>query len=147
MALARTAASKDALLVNYCAATSLIHENGKVAGLHVKDAETGNAYCIRAKAVINATGVWVDQFRIEDGQVLKRDVKAMVAPSQGVHIVVDRTFLPGNHAMLIPQTADGWVLFAVPRPGENHFGHHRYAAPRCGSRYAGVQGRSGLHIE
>ena len=122
LALARTAAAKGALLVNYCAATSLIHEGGKVAGLRVKDAESGKAYDIKAKSVINATGVWVDQFRMEDGQALGRDVKAMVAPSQGVHIVVDRTFLPGNHAMLIPKTADGRVLFAVPWLGKTILG-------------------------
>ena len=122
LALARTAAAKGALLVNYCAATGLIHEDGKVTGLHVKDVETGMAYDIKAKSVINATGVWVDQFRIVDGQALGRDVKAMVAPSQGVHIVVDRSFLPGNHAMLIPKTADGRVLFAVPWLGKTILG-------------------------
>ncbi len=122
LALARTAAANGALLVNYCAATSLIHEGGKVAGLHVKDVETGKAYDIKAKAVINATGVWVDQFRMEDGRAMGRDVKAMVAPSQGVHIVVDRSFLPGKHAMLIPKTADGRVLFAVPWLGKTILG-------------------------
>jgi glycerol-3-phosphate dehydrogenase len=126
LALARTAASKGALLVNYCAATGLIHEGGKVAGLHVKDVETGKTYDIKAKAVINATGVWVDQFRMEDGQAIGRDVKATVAPSQGVHIVVDRSFLPAshnmNHAMLIPKTADGRVLFAVPWLGKTILG-------------------------
>ena len=122
LALARTAATKGALLVNYCAATGLIHENGKVAGLHVQDIETGKAYDIKAKAVINAAGVWVDQFRIEDGQALGRKVKPMVAPSQGVHVVVDRSFLPGNHAMLIPKTADGRVLFAVPWLGKTILG-------------------------
>ncbi len=122
LALARTAAGKGALLVNYCAATGLIHVGGKVAGLHVKDSETGKTYDINAKSVINATGVWVDQFRMEDGQALGRDVKAMVAPSQGVHIVVDRSFLPGNHAMLIPKTADSRVLFAVPWLGKTILG-------------------------
>ncbi len=122
LALARTAATKGALLVNYCAATGLIHEDGKVVGLHTKDTETGQTYDIKAKSVINATGVWVDQFRMEDGKALGRDVKAMVAPSQGVHIVVDRSFLPGNHAMLIPKTADGRVLFAVPWLGKTILG-------------------------
>lgn len=122
LALARTAAGKGALLINYCAATGLIYEAGKVTGLHVKDGETGKAYAIKAAAVINATGVWVDQFRLEDGQAMGRNVKAMVAPSQGVHIVVDRSFLPGNHAMLIPKTADGRVLFAVPWLGKTILG-------------------------
>ena len=126
LALAMTAAGIGALLVNYCAATSLIHDGGKVTGLHAEDMETGNAYDIHAKAVINATGVWVDQFRMEDGQALGRNVKAMVAPSQGVHVVVDRSFLPAshkaNHAMLIPKTADGRVLFAVPWLGKTILG-------------------------
>ncbi len=122
LALARTAASRGALLINYCAATRLAHENGKLAGLQVKDHETGLSYDIKAKCVVNATGVWVDQFRMEDGLALGRDVKAMVAPSQGVHIVVDRAFLPGSHAMLIPKTADGRVLFAVPWLGKTILG-------------------------
>jgi glycerol-3-phosphate dehydrogenase len=118
LALARTAAAKGALLINYCAATGLVHKNGKVAGLNVKDVETGKTYPINSSCVINATGVWVDQFRMEDGRAIGRSVKAMVAPSQGVHIVVERSFLPGNHAMLIPKTADGRVLFAVPWLGK-----------------------------
>jgi len=122
LALARTAAAKGALLINYCAVTGLIHADGKVAGLHVKDGETGQTYDVKAKSVINATGVWVDQFRMEDGQAIGRDVKAMVAPSQGVHIVVERSFLPGDHAMLIPKTADGRVLFAVPWLGKTILG-------------------------
>ena len=122
LALARTAASRGALLVNYCAATSLSHDQGKLVGLQVKDHETGLSYDIKAKCIVNATGVWVDQFRMEDGLALGRDVKAMVAPSQGVHIVVDRAFLPGSHAMLIPKTADGRVLFAVPWLGKTILG-------------------------
>ena len=122
LALARTAASQGALLVNYCAATHLQHDQDKLTGLQVKDQETGLSYDISAKCVVNATGVWVDQFRMEDGLALGRDVKAMVAPSQGVHIVVDRTFLPGSHAMLVPKTADGRVLFAVPWLGKTILG-------------------------
>ena len=122
LALARTAASRGALLVNYCAATRLMYDQDKLVGLQVKDHETGLSYDIRAKCVVNATGVWVDQFRMEDGLSLGRDIKAMVAPSQGVHIVVDRAFLPGSHAMLIPKTADGRVLFAVPWLGKTILG-------------------------
>ena len=122
LALARTAASRGALLINYCAATGLTHEQGKLAGLQVKDQETGQSYDIKAKCVVNATGVWVDQFRMQDGVALGREVKAMVAPSQGVHIVVDRAFLPGSHAMLVPKTADGRVLFAVPWLGKTILG-------------------------
>jgi len=118
LALARTAARHGALLVNYCAATELIHKDGKVVGLCVKDWETGHTHELHAACVVNATGVWVDRLRLQDGQAIGRDAKPMVAPSQGVHIVVDREFLPTDHAMLIPKTADGRVLFAVPWLGK-----------------------------
>jgi glycerol-3-phosphate dehydrogenase len=122
LALARTAARQGALLVNYCAATGLIHENGKVAGLRAQDRETGHIVELHATCVVNATGVWVDQLRMQDGQAIGRDTRAMVAPSQGVHIVVNREFMPTDHAMLIPKTADGRVLFAVPWLGKTILG-------------------------
>ncbi len=86
LALARTAARQGALLVNYCAATGLIHENGKLVGLHAQDQETGRSFEVKAKCVVNAAGVWVDQMRLQDGQAIGRDAQPMVAPSQGVHI-------------------------------------------------------------
>lgn len=122
LALARTAARQGALLVNYCPATGLIHEGGKLVGLHARDQETGRAFEIRASCVVNAAGVWVDQLRMQDGQAIGRDAKPMVAPSQGVHIVVDRSFLPTDHALLVPKTADGRVLFAVPWLGKTILG-------------------------
>lgn len=118
LALARTAARQGALLVNYCAATRLVHEGGKVTGLWVKDRETGHTHELHAACVVNATGVWVDRLRLQDGQATGRDARPMVAPSQGVHIVVDREFLPAEHALLVPRTADGRVLFAVPWLGK-----------------------------
>jgi glycerol-3-phosphate dehydrogenase len=118
LALARTAAARGALVVNYCAATALRHERGKVVGLACRDQETGSTYELNARCVINAAGVWVDQFRQKDGEAIGRPVKAMVAPSQGVHIVVDREFLPGDHALMVPKTADGRVLFGVPWLGK-----------------------------
>lgn len=118
LALARTAAEQGALLVNYCSASGLLHDAGKVVGLQVKDQQTGQSYPIKSGCVVNATGVWVDHLRMEDGAAIGRSVKPMVAPSQGVHIVVDREFLPGDHAMLIPKTADGRVLFGVPWLGK-----------------------------
>jgi glycerol-3-phosphate dehydrogenase len=118
LALARTAASRGALVVNYCAATELIHEGKKVAGLVCRDGETGQNHTLKARCVINAAGVWVDEFRQKDGEAIGRVVKPMVAPSQGVHVVVDREFLPTDHALLVPKTEDGRVLFAVPWLGK-----------------------------
>jgi glycerol-3-phosphate dehydrogenase len=118
LALARTAAAQGATVVNYCAATGLLHEHGKVVGLTCQDRETGRTYDLKARCVINAAGVWVDELRQMDGVAIGRPVKAMVAPSQGVHIVVDREFLPGDHALMVPKTADGRVLFGVPWLGK-----------------------------
>ena len=118
LALARTAAQQDALLINYCPVTGLVHENGRVAGLHLKDEETGEALQVRARCVVNAAGVWVDQFRLLDGEAVGQVVQPMVAPSQGVHLVVDAEFWPGDHALLVPKTEDGRVLFAVPWLGK-----------------------------
>lgn len=118
LALARTAASLGALVLNYCPARSLIHEDGKVAGFVCEDTESGRQFTVRARAVVNATGVWVDTLRQMDGEATGRPVKPMVAPSQGVHIVVDREFLPSDHALMVPKTADGRVLFAVPWLGK-----------------------------
>jgi len=118
LALARTAASRGALVVNYCAATGLLHSDGKVSGLTCRDEETGATFELKAKCVINAAGVWVDEFRHQDGDAIGRAVRPMVAPSQGVHVVVDRELLPGQHALMVPKTSDGRVLFGVPWLGK-----------------------------
>ena len=118
IALARTAASQGALLINYCPVTELVHEQGRVVGLRCTDAESSASYTVRASCVINATGVWVDEIRQKDGEATGRSTLPMVAPSQGVHLVVDSSFFPGNHALLVPKTQDGRVLFAVPWLGK-----------------------------
>ncbi len=122
LALARSAAEQGALLVNYCRADDLICESGKVVGLQCSDVETGQAIAVKARCVINATGVWVDDLRQKDGAANKGDgrqpTRPMVAPSQGVHMVVDRDFLAGDKALMVPKTADGRVLFAVPWLGK-----------------------------
>ncbi len=118
LALARTAAREGALVVNHCEVTGLVHEAGRVTGLKARDRETGRTFRVQAGCVVNATGVWVDALRQQDGQATGRPVRPMVAPSQGVHLVVDADFLPGREALLVPRTADGRVLFAVPWLGK-----------------------------
>ena len=124
--LARTASARGALVVNHCAATGLVHENGQVRGVHVQDQEPGTSSgataTLRARCVVNATGVWVDAVRAMDGQADAPAPPPLVAPSQGVHLVVDRAFLPGDHALLVPKTTDGRVLFAVPWLGKTILG-------------------------
>jgi glycerol-3-phosphate dehydrogenase len=120
--LARTAAARGALVVNHCPATALLRENGKVRGVAARDTESGERFALLARCVINATGVWVDAIRDMDRDPKSPKRAPMVAPSQGVHLVVDRSFLPGDHALLVPKTADGRVLFAVPWLGKTILG-------------------------
>jgi glycerol-3-phosphate dehydrogenase len=118
ISLARTAAQSGALLVNYCPVTQLKQSQGQLSALVCQDEETGQSFELQARCIVNATGVWVDQLRQMDASTEGLKVQPMVAPSQGVHLVVDRSFLPGEHALLVPKTADGRVLFAVPWLGK-----------------------------
>ena len=120
--MARTALARAALVLNHCAATGLVRERGQVRGLHVRDEETGATTTVRAHCVINATGVWVDAVRDMDREPEQPGRTPILAPSQGVHLVVDRSFMPGDHALLVPKTADGRVLFAVPWLGKTILG-------------------------
>ncbi len=118
LALARSAARAGACIANYVEATGLVHEAGQIAGVVCRDTETGRSLTLRSRCVVNATGVWVDALREQDAQANGRSVAPLVAPSQGVHLVVDREFLGSDHALMVPKTADGRVLFAVPWLGK-----------------------------
>ena len=123
VALARTAVARGACVLNHVRCVGLRREAGKLCGVELEDAETGERFTADAACVINATGVWVDAVRDMDadpGVTHRRP--PMVAPSQGVHLVVDRSFLPTDHALLIPKTDDGRVLFAVPWLGKTVLG-------------------------
>lgn len=112
--LAQTAIERGGILLNHLPVTGLLKDaRGQLVGVRAADAETGKEYELQAKAVINATGVFVDDIL----QLDQPDVPNLVQPSQGVHIVVDRSFLPGEEALMIPKTEDGRVLFAVPWHG------------------------------
>ena len=117
--LARTAAQRGALVLNHLPVTALRHQAGQVRGVSARDAETGESFEMDAACVVNATGVWVDGLR----QSTRASGRGpLVTPSQGVHLVVDRAFLPGSTALMVPKTADGRVLFAVPWLGKTLLG-------------------------
>ncbi len=97
-------------ILNYVKVTSLIKENDLIAGVKAVDVETGIEYNLKSKAVINATGIFTDSIRkMED-----ENVKPIIAPSRGTHIVLDKSFLPGDNAIMVPHTSDGRILFAIP---------------------------------
>jgi len=109
--LAQTCVENGGCPVNRMSVTGVLHgTNGKVCGVQVKDLMSDKTYEVKARAVVNATGIFVDR-------IMKMDVPAhehMVQPSQGIHLVLDRSFLQSDYAMMIPETDDGRVLFAVP---------------------------------
>jgi glycerol-3-phosphate dehydrogenase len=109
--LAQTAEEQGATLLNYAAVTGLSHDSaGLVDGLSFTDTETNQHYSLKARCVINATGAFSDAVREMD----EPGTAPMISPSQGVHVVLDRLFLPGDAAIMVPRTSDGRVMFAIP---------------------------------
>lgn len=124
LAIARTAALQGAVLLNHAEVTRLIQapgaSGGRVQGAQVRDAITGESFAIQARCVVNATGVWVDDIlRMQAGRA---DARLRVRPSQGIHVVLAGDWLDGRHALLVPRTRDGRVLFAVPWLGHTILG-------------------------
>lgn len=118
VALMRTILDLGGVALNALAVRALTMRSGLVCGVELEDTETGERLHATADCIINATGVWVDSIRrLEDP-----GAPAMVSPSQGVHLVVPRRFLPGSHAILVPRTRDGRVLFMVPWGGHTLLG-------------------------
>jgi glycerol-3-phosphate dehydrogenase len=109
--LAQTCVDNGGVALNYCKVVSLMKSgDNKISGANVLDKETGDIFEIKAKVVVNATGVFVDD-------IIKMDnagSKSLIRPSQGIHLVLDRSFLKSKDAIMIPHTDDGRVLFAIP---------------------------------
>ncbi|MBN2012264.1 glycerol-3-phosphate dehydrogenase/oxidase [candidate division KSB1 bacterium] len=108
--LAQTASEQGAVLINYMPVAALVKKTDFVKGVVAHDIESGKEYQLEAKVVINATGPFSDSVRRMDDA----SASPMITHSQGVHIVLDRSFLPGDSAIMVPHTDDGRVLFAIP---------------------------------
>lgn len=109
--LAQSIAENGGVVVNYMKVVGLQkNDSGFMSGATMVDVESGQTYSVKAKAVVNATGVFVDGILKMDDP----DAEPTVVASQGIHVVVDKKFLPSQHALMIPETSDGRVLFAVP---------------------------------
>ncbi|MDQ8185096.1 FAD-dependent oxidoreductase [Pelagicoccus sp. SDUM812002] len=109
--LAQTAVKHGAFVTNYTKCIQLLKTKDKqVCGIVGEDQETGEQFEILANCVVNATGVFADQLRSQDDP----QSPPMISASQGVHIVLPKSFLPNDAAIMVPKTADGRVLFAVP---------------------------------
>ncbi len=108
--LAETCVANGGVVLNYFKVNRLLKKDSKVNGVVAVNVETNREYQLQSKIVINATGVFVDDILHLDTP----ESKPIVQPSQGVHLVFDKSFLNSEAALMIPKTADGRVLFAVP---------------------------------
>jgi glycerol-3-phosphate dehydrogenase len=111
LALALSCVEKGGMVLNYFKVTDLLkNETGKINGVRAEEIVSGDEFNLKASLVINATGVFADYIARMDNPESKPTIK----PSQGVHIVLDKSFLQSNSAIMIPKTSDGRVLFAIP---------------------------------
>lgn len=111
ISILQTATEHGAAVVNYANVESLSKDvSSRVDGVVFRDLETGDAYSLKSRCVINATGPFVDEVRRLDSG----NNDTMVSASQGVHIVLSKAFLRGNSAVIVPKTSDGRVLFLIP---------------------------------
>ena len=108
--LAQTMTDLGGAALNYVKVTGLLKENGRARGVFARDLESGAEFELKARVVVNATGVFADDVRRLDDP----GAETMLTPSQGAHIVLDRSFLPGDCAIMAPKTSDGRVLFIIP---------------------------------
>lgn len=110
--LAQTAVEQGAIVLNHFKVIDFIkNEDKQIKGVHAIDTETNETITVKSKVVINATGVFSNKMMKLAGRK-KRSLK--VVPSQGIHLVFDRSFLKGDTALMVPKTSDGRVLFAIP---------------------------------
>lgn len=109
--LAQTAAEHGAVILNYTRVFGFRkNAHDMIDAVNFSGEETGQVFQVEAKVVINAAGAFCDRVR----QMTDAGSEKLIAPSQGVHIVLDRSFLPADSAIMIPRTDDGRVLFAIP---------------------------------
>jgi glycerol-3-phosphate dehydrogenase len=114
VALSRTAADHGACVLNHIRVVGLLKDhNGRVTGVGTEDGMTGARYSLHGKVVVNCTGVFTNTILAMDSH----DTRDHIVPSQGIHLVLDRSFMPGDAALMIPSTPDGRVLFAIPWHG------------------------------
>ncbi len=116
--LLRTLLDLGGTALNYAPVVGLMKSGDRTVGVIVRDAESGAEAEVPARVVVNATGVFVDQVRRLD----EPGAAPLVRPSQGAHLVLDREFLPGDAALMVPKTDDGRVLFAIPWHGRTLVG-------------------------
>jgi glycerol-3-phosphate dehydrogenase len=117
--LVQTAAEQGAVVLNYARVTGVTKTaGGATDGVIAIDVESGRELRVPSRVIINATGPFADGVR----RLALPDAPALIAPSQGIHLVFDRSFLPGACGLMVPKTPDGRIMFAVPWHGSTLVG-------------------------
>jgi glycerol-3-phosphate dehydrogenase len=117
--LVETAVEQGAALLNYARVTGVVTDaDGFVDGVRFRDQETGQEFAVPAQVVVNATGPFTDEVR----RMADPSAEPTIAPSQGVHLVFDHSFLSAENAIMVPHTSDGRVMFAIPWHGHTVVG-------------------------
>jgi len=120
LANVRAAAAHGAVVMNYAAATGLIIESGRCAGIEIAEALPGadpRRARLAARVVVNAGGPWVDEVRALE----RADTPPRLALARGVHLVVARERLPIARTIIM-NAADRRGVFAVPRGAVTYIG-------------------------
>ena len=124
--LVTTASEQGAALLNYARVTGLSKDgDGFIDGASVRDELSGDEFELKSRVVINATGPFVDGLR----RAADPAADTMIAPSQGIHLVFDGSFIAGDSAIMVPHTSDGRVMFAIPWHGHAVVGTTDTAIP------------------
>jgi glycerol-3-phosphate dehydrogenase len=111
VSIARACVEKGGVVLNYFGVIGFLkNEDGRINGVTAKEVISGDEFQIKGRVIVNAAGVFADNIHRMDNP----DSEPTIKPSQGVHIVLDSSFLQGNSAIMIPKTDDGRVLFAIP---------------------------------
>ncbi|MBS1814249.1 MAG: glycerol-3-phosphate dehydrogenase/oxidase [Acidobacteria bacterium] len=143
VALMRTFEDNGGIALNRVAAVKLIDENGKVAGVELEDTETKQHYVAKAKVVINATGAFTETMLHMDNP----SEAPVLSISQGTHFVLPTEFLPSTDALMIPKTADGRVLFAIPWHEKLVVGTTDVAVPEASREPHATQGEQEFLVD
>jgi glycerol-3-phosphate dehydrogenase len=106
--LVRTATSYGALAANGAKVTAFLREGERVVGARVLDVESGREYRVRARQVVNATGVWTDETQALIGERGQFHVRA----SKGIHLVVPRDRIHSTTGLIL--RTEKSVLFVIP---------------------------------
>ena len=113
VSLARSVECLGGLILTYVKVHAFVKNNGRLTGVVARDLETDDEIRIRARVIINATGVFSDALR----SLIHPSHQKRVLASRGTHIVLPLGRMSPTRGLLIPKTRDGRVLFLLPWQG------------------------------